>query len=289
MMNYHTHCHYCDGKYAPEAYVLEAIEQEFAALGFSSHAPLPFDNEWSMRGDQVENYLNDIRLLRLKYDTQLQISCGMEVDFIPNRITPKSDFIQNLDLDYIIGSIHFVDAFEDGRPWEIDGTHRIFKDGLHQIFEGNIQQVIKRYFELTRQMLADAKPDVLGHLDKIKIQNPCSKFYQESSFFYKREVFRTLEAIADSEVIVEINTRGVYKKLHVEPYPSHWILKRMHYMNIPIMLNSDAHHPREIMEGFAPMCEMLYTLGFRELYAFLDHEWQPLPLTTQGVLVPEYA
>ncbi len=36
LFNLHTHCHFCDGKAEPEAYVTEAITQGFHTLGFSS-------------------------------------------------------------------------------------------------------------------------------------------------------------------------------------------------------------------------------------------------------------
>jgi len=289
MINYHAHCHYCDGKYAPEAYLKEAIRQGFVAYGFSSHAPLPFENEWSMRLDQVQNYLDEIGELQQKYGASLQIYKGMEVDFIPHVISPQADFIQNLNLDYTIGSIHFVNSFSDGRLWEIDGSYKTFQKGLHTIFDNDITAVIHRYFELTRQMLLEAQPDILGHLDKIKIQHPNRKFYEPSNVFYRKEVEKTLEVIKETGVIVEVNTRGVYKKWSIEPYPSYWILERLYQMDIPIMLNSDAHHPREIAEGFSETMKMLYEIGFRELQVLWDNEWEAFPFTPHEILLPVYA
>ena len=46
--NYHTHCTYCDGKDPLEAFVAEAERLHFGQLGFSSHAPVPFENEFGI-------------------------------------------------------------------------------------------------------------------------------------------------------------------------------------------------------------------------------------------------
>ena len=55
-------------------------------------------------------------------------------------------------------------------------------------------------------------PDVVGHLDKIKMQNVNGKFFKEEEKWYQEAVIKTLKTIAEKGVIVEVNTRGVYKK-----------------------------------------------------------------------------
>ncbi len=65
--NYHSHCHYCDGKYAPEAYIESALQKDVAVYGFSSHAPLPFETTWAMKKEAVTQYVAEIRSLAQKY------------------------------------------------------------------------------------------------------------------------------------------------------------------------------------------------------------------------------
>jgi histidinol-phosphatase (PHP family) len=53
--NYHSHCHYCDGKYEPEKYIESALQQGLLAYGFSSHTPLPFETTWAMKDEALQN------------------------------------------------------------------------------------------------------------------------------------------------------------------------------------------------------------------------------------------
>src|SRR5690349_14899543 len=126
--NYHSHCHYCDGKYAPEEYVKSALKNGLLAYGFSSHAPVPFDCVWTMKPESAHAYVAEIRTLQQAYQRDIELYCGLEVDYIPGVTGPKSLPILELGLDYTIGSVHFVDAFPDGKRWEIDGSHQVFLD-----------------------------------------------------------------------------------------------------------------------------------------------------------------
>ncbi|HNV30653.1 MAG TPA: PHP domain-containing protein, partial [Cyclobacteriaceae bacterium] len=148
--NFHTHTNYCDGKGTfKDCLRVSGIK----SIGFSSHAPLPFGTPWAMRADQLENYLNEIERLRVE-EKSIELYAGLEVDYIPGLIAPTN--FNNLD--YAIGSIHFVDAFPDSQPWEIDGTHSIFLEGLQTLFNNKPREAWSRYFELTREMTRQAPP-----------------------------------------------------------------------------------------------------------------------------------
>lgn len=55
---YHSHNHYCDGKYELEEYIKYAIELGLKTFGFSSHVSLPFKNQWSMKAEDLQKYLS---------------------------------------------------------------------------------------------------------------------------------------------------------------------------------------------------------------------------------------
>ena len=277
--NFHMHSHYCDGKGALQEYVAAAQAQGMPSLGFSSHAPVPFECVWCMKSTRLEDYIREVESLQ-RTTTGIELYKGLEVDFIPGVISPR-DFAPRLD--YTIGSIHFIDYFPDGRPWEIDGLHTLFLEGLDKIFNGDIRAVIKRYYELTRHMVQASLPDVVGHLDKIKIQNVDNKFYADDEPWYVDEIDQTLDVIANSRSIVEVNTRGLYQKKTTTPYPSPWILERLHARRIPITLSSDAHHPSDIINRFDETASLLLDVGFTHLYVLLQGKWQPVSFDTHGI------
>ncbi|PSR55851.1 histidinol-phosphatase [Adhaeribacter arboris] len=281
--NYHSHCAYCDGSDAPAVYVEEAVNQGFTAYGFSSHAPLPFPTTWSMKMEKLPAYIAEVKALQSQYVSQIQIYAGLEVDFIPGLMGPKSKFIQAADLDYTVGSVHFVDTLPDGRHWEIDNKPAVFAEGWEQIFKKDTRAAVTRYFELTRQMVREQCPTLVGHLDKIKMQNTSTFYFAETEDWYQAEVVKTLREIAAAGVIVEVNTRGLYQNKTTEVYPGRWILAQMQQLNIPVTINSDAHKPSEIAGKFDYAAELLLETGYQQVQVLLDGEWQPVPLTSSGI------
>ncbi len=178
--NYHTHSNYCDGKGDLNAYVEQAKALHMISLGFSSHAPLNFPCNWCMKHESLNDYLSAIDQLK-ESTREVQLYKGLEVDFVPGSISPNQFSHQ---LDYTIGSIHYVDKLPTGVHWEIDGSHVGFLEGLEKIFHGDCRAAFTRYFELTREMIRTGCPTIIRHMDKAKIQNIGGKFFSEQDSWY---------------------------------------------------------------------------------------------------------
>lgn len=275
--NFHTHAHYCDGNGSMTEYLEACRSEGVRHIGFSSHAPLPFPCKWSMDAEALPAYLEEIRTARQSFP-DVEVYSGLEVDYIPRVISP-SDFRNQLD--YTVGSIHFVRGLRD-RHWEIDNTQDVFDEGLAAIFDNNIQEALTAYFALTREMLEVAPPDILGHLDKIKI-NSLGTYFSEDEQWYRSEVEKTLRTIANTKTTVEVNTRGLYKKKSETTYPSPWILERLLDLQVPVTICSDSHHPRELTREFAATRELLVNIGFREVSVLINRQWTSVPLAEYGV------
>jgi len=281
--NYHNHCKYCDGVEEIETHVQHAIHEGVVSLGFSSHSPVSFENKWSMEEKDIPAYLKDIQATKEKYSGQIEIYKSLEIDFFPDKSGFINKWTKDLNLDYSIGSVHFVDAFEDGMPWEIDGPLMTFEKGLEEIFDNDIRKVLERYFEYTIQMLEKDCPTILGHVDKIKMQNHHRLFFGENEPWYQNLLKQTLEVAAKSGVIAEVNTRGLYKKRASETYPGSLGLRLLKEFDIPICLNSDAHHPKEIVGEYQHTAVLLKNLGFKELMVLKNNKWQPMPYDENGI------
>lgn len=282
--NYHSHSNYCDGHNNPREYLMKAIDLNMVSYGFSSHAPLPFDCEWSMNPHKSEKYTNEIRELTREFSGKLQIYLGLEVDYIPGVIGPQHDTIKKLGLDYTIGSIHFIDSFPNGKPWNIDNTGDLFYDGLIQLFNNRIKDAVTRYYKLTRRMIRESNPNVIGHLDKIKMHNQRFNFFDENEEWYQEQVIRTLEIIKAYDTIVEINTRGYYKSNDALS-PSPWIIEIMNDMDIKIMLSSDAHRPDEITKGFEFATGIISKCGYQKIYSLINDKWKAFEFDNNGIKV----
>jgi histidinol-phosphatase (PHP family) len=122
-------------------------------------------------------------------------------------------------------------------------------------------------------MITTQKPDIVAHLDKIKMHNQ-NRFFLTTDPWYVEQVGQTLEVIAAAGTVVEVNTRGLYKGRSDKLFPGDAILARMLEMNIPVTVNSDSHRPEE-MDGFYPQAyDTLRRIGFREVMCFTDKGWE---------------
>ena len=257
-VNYHTHSHYCDGKGALEDYVTEAINNNFSALGFSGHAPLPFDNNFSIRRDDFADYCAEINLLKEKYAGKIKILLGLEIDYIPGIFEDFSGLMTAGNLDYCIGSVHLVNNDKGSKLWMIDGSRvEIYDNGLADVFGGDIKKGVTAFYQQTIDMIRTQSPTIIGHLNKIEMNNK-NRYFHADEPWYVALVDKTLEEVALSGCICEINTRGIYKKRYDDFYPSKSILLKMNELDIPVVVSSDAHQPSET------------GLQLEEAYRFLD-------------------
>jgi histidinol-phosphatase (PHP family) len=274
LANYHTHTKFCDGIDDPRLYAEEAVKQSMGVLGFSAHASLPFQCTWTLPYENYPVYLQTIKELKSEFADRLEVLCGLEIDYIPG-LWPQIEKMLNPDqLDYFIGSIHFVDCFADGAPWSVDGSHEEFYKGWDEIFRKDSHALVRNYFEYTRQMIRFMKPPIVGHLDKIKMQYRPNCFIPESDTVYRKELSHTLEEIAAAGSIVEINTRGVYRRSELEFYPGKWVLEKMLDLKIPVVINSDAHRPNEISMLFPEAIIQLKQIGYKKVMRFSNKQWQ---------------
>lgn len=100
LQNLHTHSRFCDGADELEDIVLEAINQGFDTIGFSSHSFTPFDESYCMT--DAAGYFDKIEELRADYRGRITILCGLEQDYFS--ASPS------FDLDYVIGSVLTLSA-----------------------------------------------------------------------------------------------------------------------------------------------------------------------------------
>lgn len=222
----HNHtllCNHAEG--SVDAYVEAAIDKRIDVFGFSDHAPMYFDPDYRMHFDQMALYHTMVMNAKKKYADAIDILFGYEVDFLPGHMDER---VLNAEVDYLIGSVHFID------DWGFDNPEFI---GRYD--KENIDFVWQRYFDLIETMARSGHFDIVGHLDLIKI----FKYMPKQPVTAIAE--NALKAIKEADMVLEINVAG-YRKPIKEAYPSQALLARAHALNIPITFASDAHKPEQV-------------------------------------------
>jgi len=275
LFNLHTHSRFCDGSGDPEEYVQAAIGAGFHTLGFSSHGPVPFPNNFAIQDEEMlAEYCRTINALKIKYTGQINIWLGLELDYIEGITKDFGIYRESCGLDFVIGSLHLVRNGPDTNLWFIDGAKiETYDNGLNQVFNGDIRKAVTTYYEQLNKMISTQKPEIIGHFDKIKMNNK-GRYFKEDEPWYRDLVLQTIDNIRNTGSIVEVNTRGIYKKRSDDLYPGTWALEHLNTMKIPITLSADAHHPSEVNGYYAEALEILRKIGFRGLMCLTEEGWK---------------
>ncbi len=276
--NFHLHSNYSDGDCDPVDYVKKAIDMGFSAIGFSEHSPLPFNNPFSLKEENVDNYVAEINILRNKYKGQIDIYRGLEMDYIPAMSTNFELWKQKCRTDYLIGSVHLVSPPDNIELWFTDGPkHETYDKGLNDFFNGDIKLAVRTYYYQLNEMIETQEFDIVGHIDKIKMHNR-DRFFTEDESWYQKLVDECLDLVKQKGLIVEVNTRGIYKKRSDYLFPDGITLKKIKNLNIPIVISSDAHRPDELNMGFIETIKLLSDYGFVSVMNYNSGGWFPVPL-----------
>ena len=298
--NLHTHSVYSDGKSQPREIVEEAIRQGLTTLGFSEHSPLPFNNTFSVKSADMPRYVAEIAQLKAEFKDKIDIYCALEADYLTGVSEPFAVTKEKYHLDYLIGGVHFVidpalrqaqgpakskviepvemPAISADEIWFIDGPKwEVYDEGLQKFFNGDIRRAVRRFFEQSNEMIENEQFDIIAHFDKIKMHNR-DRYFHEDEPWYRKLALETLDLIRQKGLVMEINTRGIYKKRYNGFYPSPWLMEEAYKMGVPAIISADAHHFSEISLEFEAAEEAMKKAGYRSLVNFKNGHWVEVPL-----------
>jgi len=270
--NYHSHCVFCDGRSPMEDFVKTAISLGLKKYGFSSHGPIPFETQWTMKEENFPYYQLEFSRLKEKYKNEIDLYIGLEVDFIPGYSSVENEFYRDKSFDYLIGSVHYIDKIADEKYMGIDGAFTDFEKGLNLIYGGDIQAISKRYYEILKMMIEIGGFDIVGHLDKISYHGTKYPDFDIRSKWYEQLMGETLQLIKDKGIIVEINTKSLLERGITFPHQHFYPL--MNELKIPITVNSDCHYIDKITEGFDLTFTFLKKAGFNSVQQLTEGKWQ---------------
>ena len=141
-VNLHTHtalCGHATG--TEEEYVLAAIENGYAKLGFSDHTPFPYEggyvNRTKMLPEQLPGYIETILSLKAKYQDSIEILLGLECESVPRFFSYLKEISK--DMDYLIlgshgdASIGHAYSGRYTKPWHL---HRYLADVVEGMESG---------------------------------------------------------------------------------------------------------------------------------------------------------
>ena len=237
-----------------ERYRAAANEAGIAELGVSEHvyrfqqALTIWDHAfWRQHAiDDIDTYCSFVR-------EQTDLRLGLELDFIPGREDRTQNLIDRLDLDYVVGSVHFLGGLAVD-----DDDYDIWQSGRSP------EDVWRRYFETLAQAARSGLFDILAHPDLVKVWGGSRPLPAGD---LRRYYEPAIEAIAESAIAVEVSTAGLRKPVG-EIYPAPAFLAASLEAGAAVALSSDAHLPEQVGFGYDEAIVLLGGLGVSELATF---------------------
>ncbi|WP_396601241.1 histidinol-phosphatase HisJ family protein [Algibacter sp. R77976] len=260
-----------------EDIVDKAIEAGNPSITFIIHSPRLTNfryiaetdtNVKFIRGNRSYlNYPKRIADLREKYDGQINIKYGVELEWMGPEIGlqwSRSKIFQAEDADYVIGSVHFA---PEGLPY--DGSKEEAQELLKM--RGSLEAYWGGYFDEMTQMIHcfGDMIQIIGHIDlpKLNVDMPEALVNFETSAHPLANKFRTLlELIADRNLSLDVNMAGKFKGVGV--YPVQSILRRANELQIPVCVGTDTHHVRYYGLNYKESLEYIQEAGYESYVSY---------------------
>lgn len=259
LQNLHTHSTYCDGKDTPEEIIIAALSNGFTSIGFSGHSFMDY-SDYLGDADKTDEYKMEILRLKKKYEDDIKIYLGLEVDMYS---TPDMT-----GYDYLIGSVHY---FKIGEQYVgFDRNDKEVEKIINTYFNGNGMDYAKCYYRTLAQLPEYGNFDIIGHYDLIAKHIEKRMFFYESSKEYLDAAFETAEVLAKTIPFFEVNTGAIARGYRKTPYPSITLIKRLKELGFGAVITSDCHDRASLDCYFNEATELLKFCGFKEKYILTD-------------------
>lgn len=263
--DYHTHtplCHHAEG--LPKDLAAAASRLGLTELGLSDHSPMrEYFDDWRMAWEDFPRYLDMVEEARAEFP-HLPIRLGLEVDYLEGGEAWIEELSGAADFDYLIGSVHYI-----APGWDVDNPKHLSK-----FSEVGAEEIWTRYFELYEKMIRTRLFDFVGHPDLPK------KFGHRPSGDLRRFYEPVIQALKDTGTAFEINTAGLRKEVG-ELYPAPQFVEMAAQAGVPLLINSDAHHPDEVGAGFAEALQLARSAGYTGSLYYEKRRSRLVPFPTE--------
>jgi histidinol-phosphatase (PHP family) len=263
----HTHTLFCDGKDDVETMCRVAFEKGLAAVGFSAHAPVfrktGFKTNWHMDDEQLDKYIAEVLAARRRWQGKLAVYLGLELDYIKGLQSAVDSDIRALNLDYIIGAVHYVVPQNGAKPFTVDDPPDEFEKGLREGFGGDMEALSRSYWDAMTEMINLGGFDILAHADLARIN------IRENDFRRHAEI---ANAAARAGLTVEVNTGGLNRGRLPDTCPSLSFLRVFREHGVPAIITADAHCTADLDGHYDTALQTLLEAGYTEHVLFEGKE-----------------
>lgn len=276
MIDSHSHTKY--SKHAignVEDLVISAINKNIKILTITDHAPFYVDKKNRLLTTELQSYFDDIEYVKEKYSKYIKILKGLEIDFLPNSTNFTENLICNLDLDYVIGSIHYI--FIDSK--------RINMWDLKYL---NNSTVLEKYFLSLKELFESKLFNAVGHPDSVLRAGIKEDVYYN-------HFLPLIPLMKHNKISYELNASGLSKTTYdankdtelngIWSYPSKMLVSTLNVENVSFTIGSDTHSPENVGRGIQNMLTELENVNLKSISYYEKRKRVDIPLSNLSFVV----
>jgi histidinol-phosphatase (PHP family) len=260
LMDLHVHpTPWENGVHGYRTYVESAIQNGVSILGFAEHGPAchPHPKYRGLEPPEIEPYVLEIQKLKEEYRSQIQIFCGLELDFMPDRLGYYQELKESYPFDYFLASVHLIDDWHVDDPSSLPASeHR----------NADPQTLYWLYYRQVKAAADTGMFQALSHVDYIRRSLPHPPDQPPE---FAHDLFdEVAHEISSNGIAVEINTRGMFIPSSAEFHPTMPFLHHLIRAGVPFTLGSDAHEANRVGDALPQARGLLRDLGVENLFYF---------------------
>jgi histidinol-phosphatase (PHP family) len=252
-----------NGPGAFRSFARAALQNGVDILGFTEHGPSihPDPRYRGLDEKEIESYVSEISKLRDELRGQIQIFCGLELDYHPDYLQRYERIRRDFTIDFFLGSVHIID------DWHLDTPDTI----LNSVYRHKTKEELYHlFYDRVAEAASTQLFDGLAHLDYIRRSLPHPPGQPPE---YAGEIYDELTSvIAANNLTVEINTRGLSISTMLELYPTEPLLDRLCRAGVSFTLGSDAHIEERVGDELKEAAVLLRLKGQESVVYFKGHE-----------------
>lgn len=252
--DYHNHpqAHRTDLPYSPE--VLQPWADRARELGLKDLAFTDHDRyKAGVSFDEIEKLREN--------NPDIKFRSGIELDNDPETSADGRKWVEsNWDnLDFVLGSVHFVKDFAFDHP------HYISEYDKH-----DINDLYREYYANIKMIASSGLVNSMAHLDLIKI----FKFFPSDDL---TELYHeVLDLIKAKDLSMEISTAGLRKPIG-QIYPETKLIEMAKAKGITFTIAGDAHAAHDLSHNYDKLEALLRELGIDEIAIYEQHKRTLVP------------
>lgn len=245
-------------------YVQQAKARAISEIAITEHIHrFTVAHDWHehpwWRGEATEDLGAHCRAVQEAQDAGFPVLVGIEMDWLPNRVTEIGDVLAAHPFDIVLGSVHWLDRYGIDDPDDPAATHL----GEATVWE--------RYLDEWVAAATSGLYDVMAHPDLPKV------FGSRLPDHLGDRALEAISAAADAGVVMECSSAGLRKPVG-EMYPDPDWIAEMRARDIPVTLASDAHAPEDVGRDYPTLVAALRVAGYTTVTRFSRRTQRQEPL-----------